>query len=348
MEKVTKGYKITTKHMTCQSYQFELGKRHVQEGELKICKNGFHFCEKISHCFDYYSFSKENRVFEVEAYGDIISDGHKSVALNICLIRELSWEEVLKLANEGSDNTGYSNTGDRNTGDRNTGDRNTGNWNTGDRNTGDRNTGNRNTGDRNTGDRNTGNWNTGNWNTGNWNTGYRNTGYSNTGDRNTGDRNTGDRNTGDRNTGYSNTGDWNTGNWNTGNWNTGYRNTGYSNTGDRNTGLFCTETPPFTIFDQPSAWTEQDFLNSRVFRLMREYVDTKIWIPMSKMTDEEKSANKGWEAAEGYVKDIPFKEAFQNAWHNFTDANKREFISLPNFDAAKFEHITGVKVDTKS
>jgi len=81
---------------------------------------------------------------------------------------------------------------------------------------------------------------------------------------------------------------------------------------------------------------------------MREYVDTKIWIPMSKMTDEEKSANKGWEAAEGYVKDIPFKEAFQNAWHNFTDANKREFISLPNFDAAKFEHITGVKVDTKS
>jgi hypothetical protein len=243
MEQITKGYKVTNKDMKCQTYQFELGKRHTQTGVLRICHNGFHFCSKVSHCFDYYSFSKENRVFEIEAYGELITEGNKSATLNISLLRELTWEEVLLLANEGADNTGHSNTGDRNTGDRNT----------------------------------------------------------------------------------------------------GYRNTGY-----RNTGLFCTETPPFTIFDQPSKWTEKDFLNSCVYSLMRNYVDTKLWVPESAMTDAEKAVNKGWKAAEGYVKDIPFKEAFQNAWHNFTEANKKEFLNLPNFDPIKFEFITGVKIDSKS
>ena len=80
---------------------------------------------------------------------------------------------------------------------------------------------------------------------------------------------------------------------------------------------------------------------------MREYVDTKLWVPASRMTEDEKAAHKGWKTADGYVKDIPFKEAFQNAWHNFSDANKQEFINLPNFDSIKFEHITGVKVEIK-
>src|SRR6266404_5342054 len=161
MEQITKGYKVTDKNMKCHTYSFELGKRHTQPGILKICSNGFHFCEKLSHCFSYYDFNKSNRVFEIEAHGDIVTDGNKGAVLNITLVRELEWAEVLKLANEGADNTGHSNTGDRNTGDRNTGDRNTGDRNTGDSNTGDSNTGDSNTGDRNTGDSNTGDRNTG-------------------------------------------------------------------------------------------------------------------------------------------------------------------------------------------
>jgi hypothetical protein len=199
---------------------------------------------------------------------------------------------------------------------------NTGEGNTGLANTGDRNTGSRNTGDRNTGDRNTGDRNTGDSNTGSWNTGYRNTGSRNTGDRNTGDRNTGDSNTGS--------------------WNTGYRNTGYSNTGDRNTGAFCTGSAPFPIFNQPSNWTEQQFKDSKAFSLLCQ-VDTKQWVPSSYMTEEEKAKYPSHTTCEGYLKDIPFKEAFQNAWHNWSESNRKAFYELPNFTWEIFTEITGVK-----
>ncbi len=171
-----KGYKVTNPDYTCQGFKFEIGVKYHQEGEIVLCSNGFHFCEKPNICFNYYSFDPENHVFEIEADGIVLSNPEdKSVSENITLIRELTWEEVLKVSNIGHRNTGHSNTGDWNTGNWNTGHSNTGNWNTGHSNTGNWNTGDRNTGDRNTGDWNTGDWNTGDWNTGNWNTGFFNT-----------------------------------------------------------------------------------------------------------------------------------------------------------------------------
>jgi len=175
------------------------------------------------------------------------------------------------------------------------------------------------------------------------NTGRSNTGGWNTGDRNTGGWNTGDRNTGYRNTGYSNTGDRNTGGWNTGGWNTGDSNTGYSNTGDRNTGVFCTGQDTMPFFNRPSTWTEQKFRESKVFRLLQD-IDTKMWVDSSYMTEEEKKKFPAYITAVGYVKDIPYKEAFMNKWGNWSEENRNEFKRLPNFDAAIFEQITGVKV----
>jgi hypothetical protein len=326
-----KGYKVFNPDFTCNGFRFEEGKTYseylddngkpVTDGRIKICSYGFHFCIKASHCFSYYAFDSNNIVCEVEALGETqTQEGDSKVCTNkIKILRRLSWDEVLKVSNDGANNTGYSNTGDRNTGDRNTGNWNTGNWNTGYRNTGNWNTGYRNTGDR---------------NTGNWNTGYRNTGYSNTGNWNTGYRNTGDRNTGN----------WNTGDRNTGNWNTGDRNTGYSNTGDRNTGVFCTGHKTVDFFNKPSDWTENDFLNSKAYFLLRDYVETKIWVYPDSMTEEEKTKNPSWKTCDGYLKDIPFKEAFQNAWHNWNATNRKAFADLPNFDADIFFQITGVKI----
>lgn len=170
------------------------------------------------------------------------------------------------------------------------------------------------------------------------NDGKENTGHSNTGYSNTGYRNTGYRNTGDSNTGDSNTGDWNTGDWNTGD-----RNTGYSNTGDRNTGAFCTGEAPFYLFNQQTDMTEEQFKNTDAFRLMRNNVDTKIWVEEYLMTDDEKNKYPSYKTAGGYLKDIPFKEAFGNAWHNWSEKSRNAFRSLPNFDASIFEEITGVK-----
>ena len=167
-----KGWKVFDKDLKCRNFQFKVGETFVEKGNPSLCHNGFHFHTHSSHLFNYYNFSTDNRVCEIEAHGYVENGDDKSCCCTIKIVRELTWDEVLRLINTGSGNTGKNNTGYMNTGDRNTGYRNTGDMNTGDRNTGDRNTGDRNTGDMNTGDMNTGD---------------RNTGYMNTGDMNTTD-----------------------------------------------------------------------------------------------------------------------------------------------------------------
>jgi hypothetical protein len=166
-----KGFKATDKDMKCtpgnKAFQYEFDKIFEHEGELEMCKAGFHFCVHLSGVWSFYNNS-DTRVFEVEAY-DVLDersgDGAevKMVAHKIKFVREV---KIGGDSNTGYSNTGYRNTGDSNTGDRNTGYRNTGDSNTGDWNTGDRNTGNRNTGDWNIGDSNTGDWNTSNFSSG--------------------------------------------------------------------------------------------------------------------------------------------------------------------------------------
>ena len=171
-----KGYKVFNSDWTCRGFQYKVGETFIHDGNIEMCGKGFHFCQKASDCFNYYGFNSNNKVAEVEAIGLVETCGNKSVTDKITIVREVSWQELLTIVNEGHDCTGLCNTGDWNTGDWNTG-----NWNTGNRNTGDCNTGNRNTGDCNTGNRNTGNCNTGDCNTGDWNTGDWNSSNYSTG-----------------------------------------------------------------------------------------------------------------------------------------------------------------------
>ena len=171
-----KGYKVFGSDWTCRGFQFEVGKVFEEKGAPKCCNNGFHFCTKLVNCFDYYSFDSNNKVAEIDAIGDIDSESNenKCCTNKIHIIREVSWEEVLKLVNSGDYNSG-----DRNSGNYNSGDRNSGNYNSGYRNSGDRNSG-----DRNSGDYNSGDYNSGNYNSGDCNSGYRNSGNYNSGDYN--------------------------------------------------------------------------------------------------------------------------------------------------------------------
>ena len=136
-----KGYKVFNPDWTCRGVKYEVGKTYKIDGDIGICKKGFHFCQKASDCFNYYSFNCENKVAEVEATGIVETEEDKSVTNEIKIVREMSWQEVLALVNTGDYNTGNRNTGDYNTGNCNTGNRNTGNWNTGDWNLSDNNTG---------------------------------------------------------------------------------------------------------------------------------------------------------------------------------------------------------------
>ena len=180
VQEVVHGFKVFRPDWTCSpngnTKQYTCPGKFEEEGELDVCGHGMHFCENAADCFNYYDFDSNNKVAEVIAYGTVLKEGDKSCTDKLEIVREIPWDEVLRIVNTGKNCTGRCNTGDWNTGDWNTGNRNTGDWNTGDCNTGDCNTGNRNTGDCNTGDWNTGDWNTGDWNTGDWNKSSFNTG----------------------------------------------------------------------------------------------------------------------------------------------------------------------------
>ena len=182
------------------------------------------------------------------------------------------------------------------------------------------------TGFCNTGNRNTGNWNTGNCNTGNWNTGNWNTGNWNTGNCNTGDCNTGNCNTGDCNTGNCNTGDWN-----------------YSSF---NSGCFNTSEHKILMFDEPSDWTYQDWLNSEAHWILRRMPkDVTTWVYACDMTDEEKAAHPEHVTTGGYLKKLDEKDVAQDYWNSLSENQKQIILSLPNFDKEKFYQCTGIRVD---
>ena len=321
VQNVVHGFKVFRPDWTCDPTgynpkQYTCPGKFEEEGELDVCGHGMHFCQTAADCFNYYSFNSENKVAEVIAYGEVLTEGDKSCTDKLEIVREIPWDEVLRIVNLGKNCTGRWNTGNRNTGNRNTGDWNTGNRNTGDWNTGNWNTGNWNTGNRNTGDWNTGNWNTGDWNTGNWNTGNWNTGNWNTGNRNTGN--------------------WNTGNWNTGDW----------NKSSFNTGCFNTVEQKIMLFNKPSDMTYRDWYESDARWLLNQIPkDVVEWIYSEDMTDEEKAEHLTHETTGGYLKVLDEFECGQLWWGSLSDRQKNIIKAIPNFDAEIFFQCTGIRVD---
>ena len=164
VQNVVHGFKVFRPDWTCSpngnTKQYTCPGKFEEEGELDVCGHGMHFCQTAADCFNYYDFDSNNKVAEVIAYGEVLTEGDKSCTDKLEIVREIPWDEVLRIVNLGKNCTGRCNTGDCNTGNRNTGNRNTGNRNTGDCNTGDWNTG----------DCNTGDWNKSSFNTGCFNT----------------------------------------------------------------------------------------------------------------------------------------------------------------------------------
>src|ERR1700761_6356919 len=165
IEKI-KGYKVTNSDFSCRGFKYELNKEYQHKGSIELCGYGFHFCQVANNCFNYYDFNTSNRVFEIEAWGDMIHGDDKSVTANIVFVKELNWNDVLILVNIGTGNTGRGNAGNYNAGNYNAGNRNAGYANAGNDNAGNYNAGNYNAGNRNAGNRNAGNDNAGNRNAG--------------------------------------------------------------------------------------------------------------------------------------------------------------------------------------
>ena len=84
------GYKIMESDMTCRGFQYKVGKEYSLKGKLTICESGFHFCKNPFDCLWYYNNIKgDKRLFLVEALGEVIVEGNKSVTNKIKIIEEI-------------------------------------------------------------------------------------------------------------------------------------------------------------------------------------------------------------------------------------------------------------------
>ena len=193
---------------------------------------------------------------------------------------------------------------------------------------------------------NTGKGCTGLCNSGNRNSGDWNSGDCNSGDCNSGDCNSGNRNSGNRNSGNRNSGDWNSGDCNSGNRNSGNRNSGDWNKCSFSNGCFNTVSPKIYLFNKPSEWTYQDWLNSEARYLLNQIPgDVLEYIYLSDMTDEEKAEHPEAETTGGYLKILDNSECAVIWWRGLSDRQKAVITAIPNFDKEIFKQITGIDVD---
>ena len=300
-----KGYKVFNSDWTCRGFQYKVGETFKHNGNIEMCGSGFHFCQNASDCFNYYSFDSRNKVAEVEAIGLVKTQGNKSVTDTIKIVREIEWQELLTIVNEGNNCTGFCNSGHYNTGNHNSGHCNSNDWNSGHYNTGNYNSGNRNTGSFNTGRYNSGDWNSGSYNSGDWNSGSCNSGYCNSG------------------------------NYNSGDWNS----TNYS------TGFFNTEHQPIYMFNKPTNMSRNDIYNLEGMQVLRYNFQSSNWIYSEKMSAEEKAEHPEHRITGGYLKTVDFKTACKMMWDKLDKEERQAVIELPNFDAKIFEDITGINVN---
>ncbi len=331
-----KGYKVFNKDWTCKEKQYSCPGIFEENVKPRVGVRGMHFCECVSSCFDYYNFAPENHVAEVIAHGMVDKTEHWSGGYLYCtnkleIVREIPWQEVLKIINTGKACTGLKNSGDWNSGFYNSGDNNTGDWNSGDRNSGHNNTGN--------------------WNSGGFNVGFFNTGDNNTGDWNSGCQNSGIWNVGHRNSGSYNTGSCNSGDWNSGNSNSGNYNSGDWNSCNFSNGCFNTIAPKIYLFNKPSDWTYQDWLDSEAKVLMDYLMDQIInqgapkWVYAVEMTDEEKAMHPEYLITCGYLKEVDTSECAQDWWDDLSEEHRDTIKGIPNFDPEIFCETTGIKVE---
>ena len=98
--KTIKGFKGFDKDLKCKGFQYEVGKTFEEDGEVKVCEKGFHFCENPADVFVYYPPSYDgslNRFCEVSGSGkmDKESDGSKVACSKIHISAEIGLKGLI-------------------------------------------------------------------------------------------------------------------------------------------------------------------------------------------------------------------------------------------------------------
>ena len=150
------------------------------------------------------------------------------------------------------------------------------------------------------------------------------------------------------NTGKACTGRCNSGDWNSGNRNSGNRNSGDWNKTSFSNGCFNTVSPKIYMFNKPTDWTLEHWLNCRARYLLNQIDDCPLeYVWFDSMTDEEKAAHPEAKTTDGYLKERTTADNARKWWAGLSADDRNIIFSLPNFDAAIFKEITGIDVDAE-
>lgn len=198
------AFKAFHTDLTCNGFQYEVGKSYHHKGPVKLCERGFHASPDFRSVFAYYTSKLNQRYAKVALWGTVLKNddedslifplkGAKYCASDIKILEEIPLWKLIEMCNMGERNSGFFNLGYGNSGDGNIGNLNLGSCNIG--------------------DENQGSFNLGGGNIGRFNIGRANSGCSNIGDNNTGSYNIGNYNMGWFNLGNHNTGWFNTESW---------------------------------------------------------------------------------------------------------------------------------------
>ena len=135
---------------------------------------------------------------------------------------------------------------------------------------------------------------------------------------------------------------------NKGNCNTGNCNTGDFNKTSYSTGCFNTQEQTILMFNKPSSWTIGDWKDSKAYEILNKMPTNELeWIELANMSDDEKELYPSCETTGGYLKNIKVTvEDKQKWWNDLSESNRKEVLSLPNFDKNVFKEITGIDVET--
>ena len=100
-----KGYKGFDKDFKCKDFQYEPNKEFEEDGEIKCCHNGFHFCKNPLDVLEYYPLidgeGNLNRFAEVESKGKVDTDDKKKFCTDKIYIKaELGFNAFIKASIE--------------------------------------------------------------------------------------------------------------------------------------------------------------------------------------------------------------------------------------------------------
>ena len=94
-----KSYKAFDKDYICRDYKFDIHKTNVCEGNIEICRNGFHSCPDPHNIQNYYNVKSKNTVFAiVDVYGETdITIDDKIASQKLKIIKTFNtYNELLK------------------------------------------------------------------------------------------------------------------------------------------------------------------------------------------------------------------------------------------------------------